>query len=567
MKQNLLNGIVRWNGAAQPRRHEDEHFQNEWLDLTVQRISLFDFDEQHICFDAETQTLCAVLGYVANLDDIAQRHGLIEKNDVEIVARLYALRGIQGLTECDGVFFIVLCDEPARMIYLAQSEWGMSLPLYYATDSRGVYFSTSLKRLLQHAPQPRRLNDEAVKQFLQFEHIIPNAATLLQGVQKLLPHAYLQIDWERRSVAVKPLDFPARSVSMTEAKQELLPSIEANLRHLASHLRNQEFVTTFTSGWDTNVMLFTLWAMTDAPMTAVTIDGGNATNELPVTRRILESYSRVRHVTSSIQPNIIDALPNMVWLLEGAVYENGMFLRYELANVFARHGLNAVFLGACADQVMHPETIFKRLARRLPDVAAKDWLIAAAQRGKDRLLKSERWEERELRRKITQLSLSVYSSSVAYHVDIEFLLKMHGLIFNGFGVQGVFPFLNRDTAAYGKALGMANRQKAWYKAKIREKLPPAITQHFQKSGAVVDAPGLVAANQATLLRVLNTPFLRRLLPESARCAMERHPLIYYKLLLQSAYLFLFHELFVSGRFDDQFHRPQIEYSLRQMLEL
>ena len=188
---------------------------------------------------------------------------------------------------------------------------------------------------------------------------------------------------------------------------------------------------------------------------------------------------------------------------------------------------------------MHPETIFKRLARRLPDVAAKDWLIAAAQRGKDRLLKSERWEERELRRNISRLSLSVYSSSVAYHVDIEFLLKMHGLIFNGFGVQGVFPFLNRDTAAYGKALGMANRQKAWYKAKIREKLPPAITQHFQKSGAVVDAPGLVAANQATLLRVLNTPFLRRLLPESARCAMERHPLIYYKLLLQSAYLFCF----------------------------
>lgn len=75
MKQNLLNGIIRWNVEAPPRRHEDEHFQNEWFDLTVQRISLFDFDEQHICFDAETQTLCAMIGYVANLDDIAQaRH-------------------------------------------------------------------------------------------------------------------------------------------------------------------------------------------------------------------------------------------------------------------------------------------------------------------------------------------------------------------------------------------------------------------------------------------------------------------------------------------------------------
>ncbi len=29
----------------------------------------------------------------------------------------------------------------------------------------------------------------------------------------------------------------------------------------------------------------------------------------------------------------------------------------------------------------------------------------------------------------------------------------------------------------------------WYKAQIREKLPPAITQYFQKSVAVVDTRG------------------------------------------------------------------------------
>ena len=110
---------------------------------------------------------------------------------------------------------------------------------------------------------------------------------------------------------------------------------------------------------------------------------------------------------------------------------------------------------------------------------------------------------------------------------------------------------------------MANRKKRIYKAQIRKKLPPAITQHFQKSGAVVDTRGLVAANQAALLRTLDSPVIRSLLPESARQVIKQQPVTYYKLLLQCAYLSLCHELFVSGRFDDRFEHPYIDLSLQQ----
>lgn len=567
MKQNSMSGKIFWEaGAATAHIQEQKRWANRWYDLTVQRLSIFDSDEQAFWRHPQGDIVCSMIGYLTNIDELKQRHHIEEQDDVAIAGQLYSSKGIQGLAECDGLFLIALFNERNHVGYLTQSEYGMFLPMYYATDANGVYFGSSLKHLLQHSSSPRTLNHQAVKEFLHFEHIIPTASTLVQDVQKLEPRTYLRVDCEKREWTVRTLDFPEQTASTSTARQELLPSIESNIRYVARHLRHQQFTTTLTSGWDTNVMLFVLHNLTDLPITAVTIDGGQAQNELPATHRILQHYTQVRHLTSTIQPSIIEELPNMAWMLEGAVFENGIFLRYELGKLLAQHDLHAIFLGACADQIMYPETMFKRVAKRVPDIWLKEMLITGTQRLKDSLFKPDRWEERELRRKLTRLSSSVYSQHLTCHLDIEFLLKMHGLLFNGFGVQGVFPFLNRATAVFSKALGMVNRKKAWYKAQVREKLPPAITQHFQKSGAVVDAPRLVTANQTTLLRVLKTPLICELLPASLRQAIAERPLTYYKLLLQCAYLFLFHEFFVSGRFDKQFHNSQIAYSLSRMLE-
>lgn len=564
MTQNLLCGKILWNPSANQTIREQDRRADGWRDVTARRISVFDSDGTAFWHHAETGVMCAMVGYLSNIDELRARYRIEPLDDVAIAGHLYLSKGISGLTECEGVFLIAVCDDRTRTAYLAQSEYGAALPLYYASDASGVSFSSSLKHLFAQSALPRVLNERAVKEWLHFEHIIPNASTLWQGVSKLGPRAYLMIDCEKRMATVHPHDFPMISVSASVANEELLSSVEANIRGIARHLLQRELATTLTAGWDTNIMLFTLRSLTDAPITAITIDGGNAQNELPATREILRHYTQVRHLNSTITPGIIDALPNMVWMLEGAVFENGFPLRYELGALFARHDVHAVFIGACADQIMYPQTIFKRVARQIPDVWLKEAIISGTQRLKDVIFKPERWEERGLRHQLSHLSSSVYSQHVTYHLDMEFLLKMHGLLFNGFGAQPLLPFLCRRTAACAKALGMANRKKRIYKAHIREKLPPAITQHFQKSGAVVDTRGLVAANQAALLRTLDSPLLRSLLPESARQVLTQQPVTYYKLLLQCAYLSLCHELFVSGRFDDRFEQPQISFSLEEM---
>lgn len=566
MPYNCIVGEIQWEKGIHPPVHDQQGFDNGSISLTVQRIRTFDYDEQSVWYTPVTHVMCAMLGYIANIDDLKQQYGITQCQDVAVVEQLYTLKSVEGVMECDGSFVIVIFDEKMRTGYIFQSEYGMYLPIYYHSSSDGVLFSTSLKPLLRRMSASRELNGEAVKTFLLYEHIIPNATTLIKGVYKVVPHKYLRIDCQKRVIAVEPLVTSSVRMSKAVARQELLPSIEANIRRLQRHVCGK-MATTLTAGWDTNLILFTLSQAAQEEIAAVTIDGGKVQNEIPATRQILQAYQQVTHLTSTIQPSIVEALPNMVWMLEGAVFENGMFLRYELGKVFAQHGIHTVFLGACADQVLYPQTMFKRLAHYVPQSAWKEQVIHLAQRVKDWGIKQERLEERELRRQITQITASVYSKDVTYHLDIEFLLKMHGLIFNGFGVQGLFPFLNRTTAHCAQALGMSNRQKRVYKAKIRERLPSAITQYFKKSGAVVDAPGLVAAHQTMFLRILQTPFVQTIIQDAFGHIITQAPAAYYKLLLQAAYLYLFNELFVSGIFDDHFDHPQIDVSFSQILEL
>jgi argininosuccinate synthase len=127
--------------------------------------------------------------------------------------------------------------------------------------------------------------------------------------------------------------------------------------------KQQEAALTLTAGWDTNLLLHFLKKETNAQITAVTINGGGKQNEIPATASILEHYPKVRHLTATVHYEL-SSLPEIVWILEGYVFQEGMFLRSELARVLAQEDLHSVFLGACGDQVLYPVPLLKKTSRK-----------------------------------------------------------------------------------------------------------------------------------------------------------------------------------------------------------
>ncbi|MDY0093957.1 MAG: hypothetical protein RBT80_14780 [Candidatus Vecturithrix sp.] len=557
---NSFFGKITWTAKQNKSIFCDEHsFSNGIIEFRAERIRIFRSAEKTLYYNKNSRVLCAIIGYICNIEEIREKYELSVQTDVETVEYLYRCKGPAFSLELEGLFWIWLFDENEQKGYILQSEPGTGLPLYYTTTNATVLFSTSLKQLLLSFPQQRELDREAVKDFFHFSHVIPNESTLIKGVQKLLPGTALAIDFTRQSIQVKTHKSHEVLPSKQEAKAQLLPSIQACVKNLFYLGKQQEAALTLTAGWDTNLLLHFLKKETNAQITAVTINGGGKQNEIPATASILEHYPKVRHLTATVHYEL-SSLPEIVWILEGYVFQEGMFLRSELARVLAQEDLHSVFLGACGDQVLYPVPLLKKLLEKIPGGKYKMSLLRILRLCKYRYLMREGGEERAFR-----LKTPPHKGNQGYHLDIEFLLKMHEMMLNSFEIMGFFPLLNRKTARMAKRLGILNRKKAFYKQKIKRLLAPQITQYFKKSGSVVDTRQSFEANKAILLKILNTSFVETILTEAQRQLLIKQPSHYHLVILQVAYLYVFHELIVSGRLDAQFDQPHLDVTLTDLL--
>jgi hypothetical protein len=147
-------------------------------------------------------------------------------------------------------------------------------------------------------------------------------------------------------------------------------------------------------------------------------------------------------------------------------------------------------------------------------------------------------------------------------------MKLHEIMLNSFGIQGVFPFVNKTTAHMCKVLGLINRDKKYYKKKVRERLQttlsPDIMNQIKKSGNVIDIKHFYNANKSSLVKILHTDCIRNVLTKNQHANIVMDPDKYFSLIFQLAYIYLFNELFITGKYDSQFKDDGFDISLSQI---
>jgi asparagine synthase (glutamine-hydrolysing) len=416
---------------------------------------------------------------------------------------------------------------------------GFSLPVYYTDTGKGFYFSTSLKEILPFVQSNRQLNFDAVSDFLYYQYMIPNSTTLIQGIEKMVPGSYIEVDYWYGKYTVKriPFDKNQSHYSRKDAKTKLLDSIRESVCNLIKQSTTNELALTLTSGWDTNLLLYYLTTEYNKRITAVTIKGGESCDETVNAARIINNYyTDVDHLSSVVKNHCIDMLPDLVWCYEGYLFEIGMFLRHELAKILSMSRIKEIFLGVGADQILFPETSVKGFLRRLRNLSNSAWLF--------------------------RYSLQKTTREKDFVVLIDYNTKMHAIMLNTFGIQGFFPFINKKTSILSDALGIINYwRKRYYKEQVQELLGESITQFVSKSGAVVDSKMFFMRRKDLLVKILTSPFTQRFLTLSQIETIRKDPVKYRVIVIHLVYLFLFNEIFISGRFDKYFTEPEINVML------
>lgn len=123
---------------------------------------------------------------------------LCTHSDTEVVLVGYVAWGPERLLDAlQGMFAFALWDRPRQQLFCARDPFGIK-PFYYATVGGRFVFASEIKSILEYPGCPRRLNRDALAQYLCFQ-FNPLDETFFEGVFKLPP---------AHSLVVKPAGAP-----------------------------------------------------------------------------------------------------------------------------------------------------------------------------------------------------------------------------------------------------------------------------------------------------------------------------------------------------------------------
>ena len=169
-------------------------FFDETPSFTVdtQRISLHQGERISPHLREGKNISCAIIGRVLNLSEMAHADMSNNDSDACIIAKVFEDGGLDAVAQLEGMFTIFIFDGRKSKGYLLQDDVGSNLPLYYTRTSRGIRFSTQLRKVLEVIGAPREPDIEACFDFLLSDtyfssNIIPNHRTLVSNVHKLMP--------------------------------------------------------------------------------------------------------------------------------------------------------------------------------------------------------------------------------------------------------------------------------------------------------------------------------------------------------------------------------------------
>lgn len=160
-------------------------------------------------------------------------------SDTEVIIAAYQKWGNKSFAKLDGMFSFFLFDKNVNRVYGVRDRLGIK-PLYYAPskDGKSILFASELRALLNSSIVTRKLSENALSQYLVFQHRFGNH-TLLEEVAEVPPGNWFVLNpdqieaprfvpfWELAQNMIEP---PATIEDAKELiRQKLFAAVEKRL--------------------------------------------------------------------------------------------------------------------------------------------------------------------------------------------------------------------------------------------------------------------------------------------------------------------------------------------------
>jgi len=317
--QNLIRSMgdkIKHRGPEQEGFYIDDH-----VSLCCERLKILDLREtakqpQH----NEDSSIWVVLnGEIYNFRELRKKleknHTFYTNSDTEVILHAYEEYGEDCVNHFNGMFAFAIWDTNKKKLFLARDRLGVK-PLFYCSMNGNLMFSSEIKSILQLEEIKRKLNFNALSQFLTYAYTI-DGQTLFENIYELLPGQKLIYSFEDRTFKISNYwelnlrkSNDSESLTIEKLEKYLKKSIKLRLESDAP------VGALLSGGLDSSIMVAMLSKITDEPVKTFTTGFGHELDEYREAK-IVADHCNTDHTEIELSyKKLTSSLPNILWHME-----------------------------------------------------------------------------------------------------------------------------------------------------------------------------------------------------------------------------------------------------------
>jgi asparagine synthase (glutamine-hydrolysing) len=279
-------------------------------------------------------------------------------SDTEAVLYLYLEYGPECVRRLNGMFALAIWDAEKQRLFLARDHFGIK-PLYYCARGNRFGFASEAKALLELPGFDRKINLEALHQYLTFLWV-PEPLTLFDGVLKL-PAGHYGI-WREESFELHQywdLEFPPATHEFGQDERSLVEEFRTRFdASVKSQLLSDVPVGSFLSaGLDSSSIVAGMVEAGASPVRTYTISFpqryrvGEVTLDDPRVAARTARHFGCDHHEIVVEPDVVSLLPDLIRHMDEPVADPAIIAAYLVAKE-ARTTVKVLLSGVGGDELL-----------------------------------------------------------------------------------------------------------------------------------------------------------------------------------------------------------------------
>jgi len=332
--------------------------------LAHRRLSILDVSalgHQPFC-DPSQRFWITYNGEIYNYQEIRQElhllgHKFYSKTDTEVILHAYLQWGADCVHRFNGMWAFAIYDTQARTLFCSRDRFGVK-PFYYVSNGEYFAFASEQKALLTLPFLERKLNNQAVFDYLVLGNTESEAESFFENVLELKPSHHLFL--ENQNFRIKryyELDFNTDFGTFDVYRSKSYSDNVAELMQEAVRLRlhsDVEVGACLSGGIDSSALVClasNLRTESEALHVFTAVYPGLEVDESHWAKKVVEDTGSNWHTIETKPEDLLAQYSDVIFSQDIPFFGSSTLSQYKVMELIARNGIKVTLDGQGADEL------------------------------------------------------------------------------------------------------------------------------------------------------------------------------------------------------------------------